>query len=111
MRVAPQGGFSRVNRSQLGLPAGQQPARVGGEWWRNGASQWGKRVLNARMVEVPDATQWETGAMIPILVSSIFLAAWLLGGTTVRRASAIIQALILLYSVVLAGSCRWFRVS
>ena len=67
------------------------------------ASQWGKRVLNARMVEVPDATQWETVAMRPILVSSIFLAAWLLGGTTVRRASAIIQALILLYSVVLAG--------
>lgn len=76
MRVAPRGGFSRVNRSQLGLPAGQQPARVGGEWWRNGASQWGKRVLNARMVEVPDATQWETGAMRPILVSSIF---WLPG--------------------------------
>ena len=30
MRVVPRGGFSRVNRSQLGLPAGQQPARVGG---------------------------------------------------------------------------------
>ena len=109
--VVPRGGFSRVNRSQLGLPAGQQPARVGGfrmveEGCHSVVEGEAQRQIGGETGGARCHSAGDRGNE-PHLFSAIF---WLLSGGTDHCLESIGNNSS--FSCIrVVGKCRWFQVS